>query len=403
MKTKTNVLVTDGNSRASLAITRSLGAYGYNIFVGDKNELSLASSSKYCHQAIKYPDPVLYPEEFLEKLASIVNTYDIDLLIPVTDVCVIPISESVIVSNLSCKIPIPNKDTLHLAANKNELVRFASELGVNVPDSQTIESFDDLESLKISISYPVVIKPSRSRVLVDGKWKFTSVDYADNKKALLSKLKNIHSKTYPVMIQERILGPGIGAFYCYEHGKCITKFSHRRIREKPPSGGVSVLRESIGIDPIVDEHSQILLDRLKWHGVAMVEYKYDEKRNIPYLMEINGRFWGSLQLAIDSGVDFPKHLADISSGKQKPINEEYKIGVKTRWLWGDIDLLLMLLFKSKHQLHLASGSKSRWRIIIDILIPFGRNLHYEVLRISDIKPWLFESKMWLKEVFSTKN
>lgn len=403
MKTKTNVLVTDGNSRASLAITRSLGAYGYDIFVGEKNILSLASSSKYCHQAIKYPDPVLYPEEFLEKIASIVNTYDIDLLIPVTDVCVIPISESVILSNLSCKIPIPNKDTLHLAANKNKLVRLASELGVNVPDSQTIESFDDLESLKISISYPVVIKPSRSRVLVDGKWKFTSVDYADNKKALLSKLKNIHRKTYPVMIQERILGPGIGAFYCYEHGKCITKFSHRRIREKPPSGGVSVLRESIGIDPIVDEHSQILLDHLKWHGVAMVEYKYDEKRNIPYLMEINGRFWGSLQLAIDSGIDFPKHLADISSGKQKNINEEYKIGVKTRWLWGDIDLLLMLLFKSKHQLHLASDSKSRWRIIIDILIPFGRNLHYEVLRITDIKPWLFESKMWLKEVFSTKN
>lgn len=115
MKTKPNVLVTDGNSRASLAITRSLGAYGYNVFVGDKNKASLASSSKYCHQAIIYPDPVIYSEEFLEKIASIVNTYDIDLLIPVTDVCVIPISESVILSNMSCKIPIPNKDTLHLS------------------------------------------------------------------------------------------------------------------------------------------------------------------------------------------------------------------------------------------------------------------------------------------------
>lgn len=110
-----------------------------------------------------------------------------------------------------------------------------------------------------------------------------------------------------------------------------------------------------------------------------------------------------MQLAIDSGVDFPKHLADISSGTQQPRNDKYKIGVKTRWLWGDIDLLLMLLFKNKHQLHLPSGYKSRWRMILDILIPFGRNLHYEVLRISDIKPWLFESKTWVKEVFSTKN
>lgn len=403
MKTKPNVLVTDGNSRASLAITRSLGAYGYNVFVGDKNKASLASSSKHCHQAIIYPDPVLHPEEFLEKIASIVNTYDIDLLIPVTDVCVIPISESVTLSNMSCEIPIPNRDTLHLAANKNKLVRLASELGVNVPESQTIESYDDLESLKISISYPVVIKPSRSRVLVEGEWTFTSVDYAENKKILTNKLNNIHSKVYPVMIQERIHGPGIGAFYCYDHGKCITKFSHRRIREKPPSGGVSVLRESIGMDPIVDKHSQILLDHLKWHGVAMVEYKYDETRKIPYLMEINGRFWGSLQLAIDSGVDFPRHLADISNGIQQLRNDPYRIGVKTRWLWGDIDLLLMLLFKNKHQLHLPSGYISRWRMILDILIPFGRNLHYEVLRISDIKPWLFESKTWIKEVFSTKN
>lgn len=73
-------------------------------------------------------------------------------------------------------------------------------------------------------------------------------------------------------------------------------------------------RESVVADPALVERSRRLLARLNWQGVAMVEYKIDASTGMPYLMEINGRFWGSLQLAIDAGVDFPRLLLEVATG-----------------------------------------------------------------------------------------
>jgi predicted ATP-grasp superfamily ATP-dependent carboligase len=392
------ILVTDGNSRAALAITRSLGSKGYKVFVGEKSKQSLASSSKYSYQAAIYPDPVTEYKKFCESILNIVNKLQIDLVIPVTDICVFPISNMVKEGLLTCKVPLASDEAMKLAANKSELIKLNSNLGLFVPLSQIIDKKYDLNLDDLIVPYPVVIKPSRSRVMIDGKWVFTSVTYANNLEELKTILGDTHEEIYPIILQERVKGKGLGAFYCYDNGRCVAKFSHRRLREKPPSGGVSVLRESVEINPIVDEQSQMLLNKLKWHGVAMVEYKYDADNNIPYFIEVNGRFWGSLQLAIDSGVDFPEILVNIMQDKQLEGKQDYKIGVKTRWLWGDIDLLLMLAFKSRWKLNLPDDYGRKWKVIVDILNPFGRNLNYEVLKVNDIGPWLYETKQWIRQI-----
>ncbi|MES9969204.1 MAG: ATP-grasp domain-containing protein [Candidatus Thiodiazotropha sp.] len=373
-----------------------MGSKGYNVYVGERREKSLAASSKYCYQSVLYPDPASDSKAFCKTIIEIVDKYDIDLVIPVTDICVFPISRMVKEGRLNCNVPIAKDATMRMAADKNALTKFALELGLSVPESQTIESKDSVSIDSYKIPFPIVIKPSRSRVKVDDRWIFTSVKYANNKDELRTILNETVQEIFPVILQERVHGNGVGAFYCYDNGRCIAKFSHRRIREKPPSGGVSVLRESVRIDPLIDKHSQLLLDNLKWHGVAMVEFKHDEVKNIPYLMEINGRFWGSLQLAIDAGVDFPKILVDISQKQEISQVAEYELGVKTRWLWGDIDLLLMLLFKSRYELNLPDDYGPKWKVIASILNPLGTNLKYEVLKLSDISPWLYESKQWIK-------
>jgi predicted ATP-grasp superfamily ATP-dependent carboligase len=392
------ILVTDGNSRAALAITRSLGSKGYCIYVGERVKRSLSSSSKYCYKSVLYPDPVSEYQDFCETIKQIVKESQIDLVIPVTDVCVFPITKMGEDGELGCQSPLVNNETMRLAADKSELIKLSQQLGIAVPLSQTLEKKTDLNLDALEIPFPVVIKPSRSRVMIDGKWIFTSVSYAKDKDELLDILNNTDKQLYPIILQERVSGKGLGAFYCYDNGVCTAKFSHRRIREKPPSGGVSVLRESVQIDPIVDEQSQSLLSQLNWHGVAMVEYKYDQKNNIPYFMEVNGRFWGSLQLAIDAGVDFPNMLVNIMQKRQVEYTEEYKIGVKTRWLWGDIDLLMMLLFKSKKQLNLPDDYGPRWKVVVSILNPFGKRMYYEVLKVRDLKPWLYETKQWFREM-----
>ncbi|MET0050478.1 MAG: ATP-grasp domain-containing protein, partial [Candidatus Thiodiazotropha sp.] len=229
---------------------------------------------------------------------------------------------------------------------------------------------------------------------------FTHVEYADNHEQLSHKLKALDPLAYPVVLQERVVGTGAGAFYCYNKGACVAKFAHARIREKPPSGGVSVVRESRLVDPTVDKYSQALLSKLNWHGVAMVELKIDQSDGSAYLMEINGRFWGSLQLAIDAGVDFPDIL--INMDKESSIYEDqkpYKIGVKSRWFWGDVDLLLLYLLKSERSLNLPQNHPGRLRAIMSILKPYTQNQYFEILRLSDIGPWLYESRKRIKTNF----
>ncbi|VAW73225.1 ATP-grasp enzyme-like protein [hydrothermal vent metagenome] len=393
-----NVFVTDGNSRAALAITRSLGRKGHHVIVGCKRSTSLSSCSRYCADSVSYPDPACDSEAFIQHLKILVEEYSIDLLVPVTDVCVLPVSKHREQFSSRLRIPLPPDESLRIAADKNRLIEIATTLGVSVPKSFIVDNPENIIRSLYKLDYPLVIKPSRSRVPDKNGWISTSVDYAETPGELEEKLCKMPTPVFPIILQERIVGPGIGLFYCYHEGKKIASFAHQRLREKPPSGGVSVLRESVDIDPVADGYSQILLENLNWHGVAMVEFKRDLRDGQPKLMEINGRFWGSLQLAVDSGVDFPAILAMPTSDQPdtKNTNNTYEVGIRSRWLWGDIDLLLMYLFKSSRQLNLPPGAPSRWKSLRKILNPFGHNLHYEVLRFSDLKPWLHETMQWFR-------
>ena len=95
----------------------------------------------------------------------------------------------------------------------------------------------------------------------------------------------------PFLIQARMEGPGVGVFLLrWNEGS--RSFAHRRVREKPPSGGVSVCCESIGLHETLLAQSTALLDALDWNGVAMIEYKHDTRSGRDCLMEVNPRFWG---------------------------------------------------------------------------------------------------------------
>lgn len=390
------ILVTDGNSRAALAICRSLGKKGHEIIIGHNTRHCLASTSRYCKGKCIYPDPCLQPDTFIRFIKDYASYAKIDCLIPVTDITTIPIIKHKEVFEPECKVPFANYGSIDKAANKLEIFNIANSLSVDTPQTIVINNTGDLSNLKINFPFPVVIKPSRSRVYSDTGWIYTSVSYAESFEHLSKQLKSFDKRIFPVLIQERIKGPGLGIFMLYQDGMPIAAFSHKRIREKPPSGGISVYRKSIPLDPVALEFSEKLLTSIKWQGVAMVEFKVDERDNRPKLMEINGRFWGSLQLAIDSGVDFPALLIDSLDRDIEP-NYNYDIGVKTRWLWGDVDALIMRLLKSDTFLQLPPGSPGKLSYLLSFCRFWEPKLHYEILNFSDINPWFFETYHWIKD------
>lgn len=393
------ILVTDGDSRAALAITRSLGQAGHEVVVGSKRIRSLAGASRFCASRVCYPDPDSYGAAFVDFIADYAGHEKIEVLLPVTDITTLVIGANRGRMPAGCILPFPDIDTVRIAANKQATMVLAHRLGVDTPQSVTISAPTDAGRLEHGLRFPVVIKPFKSRIETGTGWIYTAVTYAHDEAELGRVLNDLDPQVFPVMLQEKIIGPGIGIFICAYRGRVLAAFSHRRLREKPPSGGVSVLRESIALDPLALDFSERLLHELGWTGVAMVEFKQDRRDGRPKLMEINGRFWGSLQLAIDAGVDFPRLLIDsLAHPDMRPVLD-YRVGVRTRWLWGDIDALFIRLFRSEESLDLPPGFPSRSRYLAEFMKSFNTATRLEIERLNDLGPALHETTQWLRNVF----
>lgn len=385
------VLVADGHLRASLAVVRSLGRAGYRVYVCSPRRRSLAGASRFALGEAEVPEALSQPERFAEAVAALTRQWGIDVLLPISEESLLAILP-VIDQMPGVRVPFSTIESFRMAADKQHVTAVAATLGISVPEQVVVPSADAARSIDVGdLPFPLVIKPARSVAGEAADRVKMGVSYVNNRAELDALVHSIPSNGYPLLVQRRIEGPGTGVFLLIWDGQPIAQFAHRRIREKPPSGGVSVLAESISADPATVRQSEALLSALNWRGPAMVEFKQDRVTGRRYLMEINGRFWGSLQLAIDAGVDFPALLVAAALGNPVTPISQYRIGVRGRWWWGEVDHLIARLKRSSD----APGMGSRTRAVQQFLWP-GAGVRNEILRADDPMPFGRETIDWLR-------
>lgn len=389
------VIVTDGEQRAALAVVRSLGRAGHHVIVASSEPHSLAGASRYAAATAVVTSPLKDQVAFVQALSALEQRWNADVILPITDHALIAALEGK--GRLKAAIPFASLDQVRRASDKALLMTLAPTVGIAVPGQMELAHPHERSRLRSAdLRFPLVLKPARSVVSSGGKLLRVGVSHAADSAALETALDLIHPDAYPVLLQQRIIGPGVGLFLLVWEGQTHAVFSHRRIREKPPSGGVSVYRESIPADPVLVERSRALLDQFGWQGVAMVEYKIQQSDGTPFLMEINGRFWGSLQLAIDSGVDFPRMLIELALGHAVAAVTDYRSGIRSRWWWGDFDHLLARMRKSAARLALPPDAPGRLVALGQFLLPWRPGDRNEVFRLDDPRPFLRETIEWLR-------
>lgn len=358
--------------------------------VGSAMRRSLAGCSRYAQQAIQYRDPYVWPMGFVEDVIRILRQEKIDALIPMTDLSVYLVLKHEQELRRLTAVPFPDFATFLQATDKLDLMRRASVIGVPIPETLFVEDPPSAVDLSGKIRYPAVLKPRCSIFPDNGRYFRSSVRMVHCGDELKHVLASDPVFRRPFMIQRRLEGEGTGVFAFCVKGRPIAVFSHRRLREKPPWGGVSVLSESCEPDPSAIAGAFRLLESLKWEGVAMVEFKRDRPGGVPHLMEINARLWGSLQLAIDCGVDFPYLLFLMSQGAPVPDVSGFSAS-RLRWLLGDLDHLWIYLKHCRTDPRLSPCRHwSRGRAVFSFVKEFRRGTRLEVLRIDDPVPFLWE-------------
>ena len=380
-----HVFVTDAQRRKSLAVVRSLGRRGIRVTVGEETGNGVASYSRYCEQAVVYPSPTRTPELFIEWLIDHVRRHRYTAVIPTNEQTLTPIAQHLEELSKYTVVPIADFQTYMTVRDKAQTMRIAAEHGIPCPRTYTVDDTDSLDALEKNLDFPVVIKPREG----SGSSGVTYVKRRADFKASYLRI----DRQYPKPLIQEYIPPGgaaCGVSALFDrHSEPVAVFVHKRLREYPVSGGPSTLRESV-CDPQLAALGVRLLKALKWYGVAMVEFKTDPRDQQPKLMEVNGKFWGSLELAIHAGVDFPYLLYQLAvEGAVEPVRD-YRVGVRCRWLPGDF---LHFLF-----------APNRLKLIPEFFNFFDERTYYDVVAKDDIRPMLgllrfslarsFDLSMW---------
>jgi len=380
------ILLLDGNTRSALAVTRSLGALGHCVEVGETGfGVSLSSSSRYAKKYFSYPNPQTHPQEFLAFLLEKLKSDAFDFLISTTDHTLQVIYQEEEKIRALVNFPFVNKENFNKVQDKAKLIELAKKHDIQAPRTvKIVAGKEDLEQQLDSLKdchFPLFIKPrSSSQISSNGTLIKAPSLVAQDLNDLRLFLSNPELERIKYLAQEPIHGQGEGIFCLFKNGECLVHFSHRRELEKPPEGGVSVLSTSIQTDEALLRNVVRLLKELNWQGVAMIEFKR-ARDGTPYLMEINPRFWGSLQLSIDSGINFPAIL----------INEEiselgvssYIKGQRLRWEFGSLDHLIIQL----KRLGTTYLQDLFYQNSLDLFKPKTK---LEVLRLGDLGPFFRE-------------
>jgi len=227
---------------------------------------------------------------------------------------------------------IPDLKKIEFVRDKGNLMRFAESHGFPVPKTWYSPPLSPSPAMGGGMGEGVVIKPRIS----SGSF---GIVYVKKREDLISSYQNVHER-YPFPLIQEWIPDGGGVFglsALFDEASSVkAAFVHKKLRMYPVQGGPSTLAEGVE-HPQIMELGLSLLKSLNWVGVGMVEFKVDPRDGIPKLMEVNPRFWGSLQLAIVSGVDFPFLILKMARKECFDPVLRYAVGKRFRWLLlGDI-------------------------------------------------------------------
>ena len=366
--TNTKALITDIDRRKSIPIIRSLGKKGIQVVGLSYKPFPIGKTSRYCNKYYRCPNYNVDPKTFLRRLKSICEMEKPDVFYPIEDVVL-----SLCVENPKYWKPytnavLPEPGVLDICYDKWKTIQTAKKCGIRTPVTYCPTSEEEMVAIASKWKGEAVIKPrksSGSRGMV----------YVERPGQIVEAYKKVAKNYERPLIQEKLprSGSGLGVFVIFDRdNELFAVFGHKRLREFPISGGPSTLRIS-HYDKNLTEQSIKFFKKINFSGVAMAEYKIDQRTNKPVLLEINPRFWGSLQLSVSSGVDFPFLYHQLSLDIETEPSLSFKDNVFCRWLLpGDI-------------LHFVYNPK-RFKLEPSFFNLFSKNMNYDICSIDDPMP-----------------
>lgn len=372
----------------SLTIVRELGGHGVPVHGVARDPMAVAAVSRHCAGVVRRPEgPAAdwLPDLIARTGAAAVFAISENDLLDLGD---LPARIG------NCHILVPRPDRLEQVLDKRRTLAVAGQAGLRVPQTWQPQAGEDFTARAADMHYPLVAKwanpPEIMPVLADAGLEWLKTEYVRTPDQLVALLRRHESIRRWPLIQQYCRGVGLGQMLYMQDGRATLRFQHRRLHEWPPEGGVSTLcrAEPAEAHGAQMDLSETLLRALGWDGPAMVEYRYDAATGDYWLMEVNGRYWGSLPLAWHCGAHFAWEAYRRTVLGQTDPAPRPRDDLRSRYMVPETKRLARVL--------LAPGKIGdpffRRRPIADLigymLAFFDLRARYYVFTPGDVRPWL---------------
>jgi predicted ATP-grasp superfamily ATP-dependent carboligase len=377
---KTVLVATEhtADDRKTLATVRALARAGARVIVGSDDPLSPPLWSRHAAARVRYPDPDGQELAFVDWLLAGLRKGLYDAVLPLSDATTVAMARWKPAIETYLPLPVPDFATWERAHDKLDLLRLADRAGIATPRTYCPASRDELRAIADALAYPCVFKLRRGAGGAGLLFPRSARELLDHYDALPAVSGPVIDTTRP-LLQELVRGELHDVVALVNHGEPRAAVTQRRRVMFPPQGGIGLYNETTW-EPELRDQALDLLRQLRWHGPAMVEFRRDERDGRFKLMEVNGRFWATLDLAIQAGVDFPTLACRmVLEGDVEP-RFAYRVGLRYRWLFP--------------YAFLPAPTGPAWRHLRDVL-RLGSADHSD-LWLSDPLPHVVLAWLWLR-------
>lgn len=377
------VLVFGDDSRSFLATVRSLGQAGYIVDAAPFDLTSPALRSRYLNKIVRLPPYSVAPSSWVEILFGLIDENGYDVIVPCDERALIPLNIERRKLEEKTLIAIPSEDNIEVLFDKVKTRELAVSVGVPVAQGQTIKTKADIKSFAEEYGFPLLLKPGQS-YYPHKLFQRQSVTVVRNEEDVdASRL----DESVDWFVECFWPGKGVGVSILAQDGQLIKAFQHERVRE-PKKGGGSSYRFSSPLRKDLLKACDRMVGALSYTGVAMFEFRCSEDSYDFILLEVNARPWGSLPLAISSGVDFPKLWVDVLLNHRVKSNFLYKHHMYGRNLLAD-------LYNFREEVSLRPTIAEKITFTMTYVAEFRRILRgreaVDAIRITDPIPGVVET------------
>ncbi len=322
------VIVTYGRGWNSLAIVRSLGRRGIDVFCGEEAPFAPCFFSKYCKGHFQYPSHSSQPQAFVDFMAEKVTELapggdEPYVLMPVHKETFL-LAEHRERFEPHIKLPVTTIENIRLTDDKGRLATLAERRGIRIPRTWQFDSVDELYRRVPELPMPLFVKVRKAAAGV-GLRKVQSPEQLVTTFREFVDGFDLAPAEYP-LVQEFVAGSDYCVTTLFDQGRFVAGMTYRNIRSFPRGTGAGALRETVD-NPEAQEAAIRLLSPLNWHGIAQVDFRIPDG-GPPYLIEVNPRFFGGLPQSIAANVDYPYLLYQVAIGE--PISEQPEIDYAKR-------------------------------------------------------------------------